>query len=458
MHILLIEDEKITRITLSDTIREKGFKITACSNGKDGLRAFRQDHFDVVVTDLRLPQMSGIDVLKKIKESNASCPVIVMTAYASVDTAVRALKLGAYDYLTKPFSPDELLALLDKIKQLQDVLNENIKLKKRIRSFQNRTLVGESKVMRTLISTLEVVAQNDFTVLIEGESGTGKEVVARFLHFHSPRSRKPFIAVNCAAIPESLLESELFGYEKGAFTGANKKHVGYFERADGGTLFIDDIDDMPHSIQVKLLRFLQEKEISRIGGSAPLPLNLRIIVATKVDLKQLIRENKFREDLYYRLNIIPLKLPPLRERKEDIPLLLEHFFDKHGSNQPHPSLNASQMRLLEAYDWPGNVRELENVVGRLLAMPGSDYFLEQLRPAIDKRPSRGEDRNLSFDFQPFDSLQSFLRSQEQNLIRQALKEAGNNISDAARLLKIPRSTLRSKMDKLHITVSETGSD
>ncbi len=451
MKILLIEDEKITRITLTDTLSEEGYTVTACATGSEGLAAFQAERFDVLLTDLRLPAMSGIDILRRAKEKDPDCPVIVMTAYASVDTAIQALKLGAYDYLTKPFSPDELLALLNKIKQFKAVLTENVLLKKRIKSFENRTLIGQSALMRHLISTMQIVAQNDFTVLIQGESGTGKEVAARFLHFHSPRRPKPFVAVNCAAVPETLLESELFGHEKGSFTGADKQHNGYFERAQGGTLFIDDIDDMPLLMQVKLLRFLQEHTITRVGGTKEIALNLRIIAATKVDLRRLIEEKKFREDLYYRLNIIPLLIPPLRERKEDIALLLDHFLDKLGGDQKKPRLTKTQLEILENYSWPGNVRELENIAGRILAMPESDYFIEQLRkqalPVASISPAPTEE----IDFLQFDGIQSYLLQQEKALILMAIKKAGQNISDAARLLKIPRSTLRSKMEKLQLT-------
>ena len=450
MKILLIEDEKITRITLTDTLTEEGYQVTACATGSEGLAAFQTERYDALLTDLRLPAMSGIDILKMAKEKDPACPVIVMTAYASVDTAVQALKLGAYDYLTKPFSPDELLALLDKIKQFKDVVNENIKLKKRIRSFENRTLIGQSPVMRSLISTLKIVAQNDFTVLIQGESGTGKEVAARFLHFHSPRRPKPFVAVNCAAVPETLLESELFGHEKGAFTGANRQHTGYFERAQGGTLFIDDIDDLPLVLQVKLLRFFQERTIYRVGGTKEITLDLRIIAASKVDLHQLIDQKKFREDLFYRLNIIPLIIPPLRERKEDIPILLNHFLDKLGGGQTKPLLTKRQMEIMENYSWPGNVRELENIAGRLLAMPESDYFIEQLKHPSEPLKDRLHPKAELIDFQNFNGIQAHLLHQEKELILQAIKKAGQNISDAARLLKIPRSTLRSKMEKLKI--------
>jgi len=446
MKILLIEDEKITRITLSETLSKKGYDVTACATGTDGLARFREQAFDLVITDLRLPKMNGLDILKKVKENRPQCPVIMMTAYASVESAVQALKLGAYDYLTKPFSPDELLTMLQRLEQYHRVMEENARLKQRISSFENRTLIGQSALMRSLIHMLNMVAQNDYTVLIQGESGTGKEVAARYLHFHSARSQAPFVAINCAAIPESLLESELFGYEKGAFTGASRLHTGYIERAHKGTLFIDDIDDLPYSLQVKLLRFLQEREILRIGGSESLPIDVRIIAATKVDLRSLIEEKKFREDLYYRLNIIPINLPPLRERREDIPILVEHFFEKHAGEADKPKLTKSQLDRLMHYSWPGNVRELENVVERMIAIPDNDYFLEQLKTAPHShRLNTHRDAGI---FEEYEGLQEFLNSKEKEMINWALEKSGNNISRAARLLHIPRSTLQSKLEKL----------
>ncbi len=448
MKILLIEDEKITRITLSETLSKNGYHITACATGSEGLTRFQENKFNLVLTDLRLPKMNGLDILKKIKAQKPDCPVILMTAYASVESAVQALKLGAYDYLTKPFSPDELLTMLQRIEQFNQVMEENIRLKQRIHSFENRTLIGQTEVMRLLIHKLNLVAQNDYTVLIQGESGTGKEVAARYLHFHSYRHDAPFVAINCAAIPETLLESELFGYEKGAFTGANRRHRGYIERADKGTLFIDDIDDLPYSLQVKLLRFLQEKEIQRIGSSDAIPIDVRIITATKVDLRSLIEEKKFREDLYYRLNIIPINLPPLRERTEDIPMLIEHFFQKHSRGENKPKLTENQLEQLMHYAWPGNVRELENVVERMIAIPGNDYFLEQLRTEPLNHKFKDTVQFDTKTFEQYNGLQAFLNSKEKEMIDWALKKVGQNISQAARLLNIPRSTLQSKLEKL----------
>jgi len=450
MKILLIEDEKITRITLSDTLAKAHYRVRACASGSEGLQAFRREPFDVLITDLRLPKMNGLDILKKVKQANAALPVIIITAYASVETAVSALKLGAYDYLTKPFSPDELLTMLNRLRELRMVLNENKRLKNRLKSFENRTLIGRSPAMHQLQTTIRMVARNDFTVLIQGESGTGKEVAARYLHFNSPRKNGPFVAVNCAAIPETLLESELFGYEKGAFTGAEKRHPGYFERAQKGTLFLDDIDDLPLIMQVKLLRVLQEKEIQRVGGNAAIAVDIRVVAATKTDLLRRIEENRFRKDLYYRLNIIPLFIPPLRQRKEDIPLLIEHFIEKHNPGKIKPELKEGQIRLLLNYDWPGNVRELENVVERMLALPDSEYFLEPLRSVNTRNGLKQSVSVFAENFENFPGLQEYLNGKQKEIIAEALKTAGQNISTAARILKLPRSTLRSKIEKLKI--------
>ncbi len=446
MKILLIEDEKITRITLTDTLQKENYQVTACATGSEGLEALKKLSFDVVITDLRLPRMNGLDILEHIKQSGCTCPVIIITAYATVETAIRALKLGAYDYLTKPFSPDELLVILERIKQFNRVLDENTRLKERIRTYEKRELIGQSPAMRALIERLNLVAKNDSTVLIQGESGSGKEVVARYLHRHGNRSNAPFVAINCAALPESLLESELFGYEKGAFTGAAHQHKGYIERANGGVLFIDDIDDLPLTLQVKLLRFLQEREIQRVGGSETLSIDVRIIAATKVDLQKLISENKFREDLYYRLNIIPLSIPPLRERKEDIPLLIEHFLEKHAGRGQKFQLTSDDMHVLMDYDWPGNVRELENIVERMIAIPDNNFFLEQLKNTEVSDTSSQRQETL----EGFPGLNRYLEQEEKRLIRLALEQANYNISGAAKLLKLPRTTLRSKMDKMNL--------
>ena len=447
MKILLIEDEKITRITLTNTLRKEGYRVVNSETGKDGLEHFRRENFDVVITDLRLPKMNGLDILKAVKERSPDCFVIVITAYATVETAVEALKMGAYDYLTKPFSPDKLLSMLDHIRQLRTVMDENAQLKAKLQHLEKKVIIGKSPGMRKLLETIKVVAKNDYTVLIQGESGTGKEMVARALHEYSPRRSKPFIPINCAVIPESLLESELFGHEKGAFSGAIKRHIGYFERAHQGTIFIDDIDDFPLNLQVKLLRVLQEREFYRVGGSESIPVDVRIVCATKIDLKEKVRQNLFREDLYYRLNIIPLKIPPLRERKEDILPLVEHFFEKNGAKEKMQLLTPALLNRLMEYDWPGNVRELENIVERLIALSDIQSLQpETLLPSVSQSvPANTEVTHSRDGYPPF---VQFIETKEREIITWALRQAGQNVSRAAELLQIPRSTLRSKMAKL----------
>ena len=443
MNILLVEDEKITRITLTQTLSKEGYTVMSCEDGRQGLEYLRTSHVDIVVTDLRLPGASGMELLKLAKEKSPECIVILMTAYATVENAVEALKLGAYDYLTKPFTPDRLLSMLQHIRELKDVMVENRELKKRLESFENKVLVGTSVQMVKLEQTIRSVAAHDYTVLVEGESGTGKELVARALHLHSGRKDQPFIAINCAAIPESLLESELFGHEKGAFTGAIKRHTGYFERANGGTIFIDDIDDFPLPLQIKLLRVLQERELVRIGGTSTIPVDVRVICATKVDLKERVTQNRFREDLYYRLNIIRIKVPPLRDRMEDMLPLLCHFFDKYGNPEKQKLLTGEVLSLLRKYDWPGNVRELENLTERLIALSDTqtceEIIYESLPIAeVSSRPAYGTRAR-------YPSYNEFMKEKESEIIAWALKNTGDNITAAAELLGLPRSTLRSKL-------------
>jgi len=448
MRILLIEDEKITRITLTDMLRKEGWEVKSTGTGQEGLELFLRQPFDVVITDLRLPKMNGLDVLKQVKEKAPDTTVIVMTAYGSVETAVQALKMGAFDYLSKPFSPDKLQSMLRHVQNMRRILDENVRLKKRLEMIEKRELIGNTPVMRRLLETVRHVARHDSTVLIVGESGTGKELVARALHQNSWRKDQPFVAVNCAAIPETLLESELFGHEKGAFTGAVKRHVGYFERANHGTLFIDDIDDLPMNMQVKLLRVLQEREFIRIGGWESVAVDVRVIAATKVDLKKRVEEKRFREDLYYRLNIIPIYLPPLRERREDIPILIEHFLEKQGAKDCLKWFTPPLMRRLMEYDWPGNVRELENFVERFVALSGMQSFDPYaLLPGEAAQGLTNKEGVAEADgvFPPFNA---YMAAKEREIIEWALSRAGNNVSRAAELLGLPRTTLRSKMDKL----------
>jgi len=448
MKLLLVEDEKITRITLANTLANEGYRVTSCETGVEGLEKIKSDKFEIIVTDLRLPKVSGLDLLKEAKDFQPDCKVIVMTAYASVETAVEALKLGAYDYLIKPFSPDKLLTTLNHIRRFKKMQDENIHLKQRLGLFENRTIIGGSQPILKLMETIKAVAKNDYTVLIQGESGTGKELVARALHFYGPRVNSSFIPINCSAIPETLLESELFGHEKGAFTGAVKTHVGLFERADGGTLFLDDIDDFPFQLQVKLLRVLQEKEITRVGGTKSIKVNVRVIVATKIDLQKLVDESKFRQDLYYRLNIIPLKIPPLRERKEDIPLLAEHFFIKRGAKEKISLITPSVLEKMKSYDWPGNVRELENFVERMIALSDIDGWENELFAYLSHNETVQNVKEEADENYP--TYEEFIGGKEKEIFVWAMKKAGGNVSKAASLLGLPRSTFRSKLEKLNL--------
>ncbi|HNR67695.1 MAG TPA: sigma-54 dependent transcriptional regulator [bacterium] len=449
MKILLVEDDKMSRIALSDTLKKEGYNAIACENGNEGLEWLEEDHFEVVITDLRLPDINGLEIVKTAREKNKESTVIVITGYGTVETAVTALKLGAYDYLTKPFAPDKLLSMLKNIRQLHEILHENKQLKKRITRYEDREIIGNSTVMQKLVATLRSVAITDHTVMIKGESGTGKELVARFLHQFSERHKGPFIAINCAVLPESLLESELFGHEKGAFTGAFRRHQGYIERAHGGTLFIDDIDDLPVHLQVKLLRVLQEREIQPIGGQQTIPVDFRVVCATKIDLGKMVNQGQFREDLYYRLNILTIDLPPLREHIEDLPLLIDHFIKKYQHSEKDLQINREQMQKMMGYHWPGNVRELENSVQRMLALPQNVDLLQfpsEQPGAAQKKPFESSADKMTASIPPFDE---YMNAHEREIIQRAMAKTGNNISAAARLLKLPRTTLKSKLDKFN---------
>lgn len=447
MNILLVEDEPMTRVSLTDTLRREGHKVLPCPDGHVATEALATDRYDLMITDLNLPGPDGLALLQQARELSPSPHVIIMTAYASTETAVEALRRGAYDYITKPFQTDEILARVRNLVRLHDVELENTALKQRIARADDDRIVGSSDCMVRLNETIDAIAPGEANVLIQGPSGTGKELVARAVHSRSARHGKPFVAVNCSAIPDTLVESELFGHRKGAFTGADRNHQGYFQRARGGSLFIDEIDDLPLATQVKLLRVIQEREIEPVGGGAAEPIDIRLIAATKQDLKELARQGRFREDLYYRLNVIPLHLPTLAERKEDIPALIEHFAARLGRTGGF-TIDSAQYKVMMAYDWPGNVRELGNVVERMLALPGvavADLIEGQISRGAGSIGLAG-----SAAVEPGDmsgrSYREFMQQCEQKILRWALDQAGGNISRAAKLLDLPRSTLRSKLE------------
>ncbi|MBI3397981.1 MAG: sigma-54-dependent Fis family transcriptional regulator [Deltaproteobacteria bacterium] len=454
MKVLIVEDEKIKRITLTDALIKQGYDVLAIENPVEALNIFKEKEFDVVVTDIRLPHMNGLDFLEKAKSLKPAIAVIVMTAYATVDTAIKAMKLGAYDYITKPFSSEELILILERLKDLSLLVEENIKLKQEITerySFSN--IVGKSKKMKDIYELIGIVAPCDATVLIIGESGTGKELIANAIHYNSPRKDKPFIKFSCVALTETLLESELFGHERGAFTGAVKERKGRFELANGGSIFLDDIDDIPLSIQTKLLRVLQEREIERVGGVKTIKIDIRITCATKIDLLKLVNQGKFREDLYYRLNIVPINLPSLRDRKEDIPFIVGHLLNKYCSKGDKKAFCPEAMKVLIDYDWPGNVRELENVVERVVTLARSnDVRIQDLPDFLIASPEKMCDRHLIDIMREAASFEEMITDMEKRLLILALEKAGWNKSEAARILKMKRETLRDKVEKYGIAL------
>ncbi len=363
--ILVVDDEEIMRSSLSDWLKEDGYDVVAVDDGHKAIDKIKNEEWDLAVVDLKMPKMDGIEVLKKVSQIKPRLPVIIITAYATIDSAVMAMKEGATDYIVKPFNPEEISRIIGKLVEHQRLLKENIRLRRALtKRFRFQDLVGKSPKMQRVIEMIKTVAPTKSTALIRGESGTGKELVARAIHELGPRKKFPFIAAACGAIPESLLEAELFGYEKGAFTGAVSQHKGWIEVAEKGTLFLDEIGDISLKTQVNLLRFLQEREFRRIGGKASIKVDIRIIAATNKNLEEMISRGEFREDLYYRLNVITIEVPPLRERKEDIPILVEHFLEKFNldTGKGIETVSESVMKVFMEYDWPGNIRQLENAI------------------------------------------------------------------------------------------------
>ncbi len=360
--VLIIEDEKIMRITLEDFLKSKNYDVYTSENGLNGIDIFKREEIDCVITDVRLPDIDGLSILKEVKSIKPDVPVIIITAFGTIQMAVSAMKLGAFDYITKPFSLDEFIIVLDRAIELKKIKEENIDLKRKFDNIISKHyLIGESRQIKEIYEISNRIADLDSSVLITGETGTGKELVANIIHYGGKRKDKPFVKINCSAIPGELIESELFGYERGAFTGAVSKKIGKFEFADGGTLFLDEIGDFPLHLQPKLLRVLQDKVIERIGGNKSIQVDVRIIAATNKNLLEEVKKGNFREDLYYRLSVIPINIAPLRERKDDIPYLVEHFIKKYNSRFGKEIIISKEVisKLMD-YDFPGNVRELEN--------------------------------------------------------------------------------------------------
>ena len=446
-NILLVEDKESMAQMLKETLEAEGFKIVIASDGLEGIKQFKENHFDLVLSDLKLPKKDGIEVLKNIKAESFLTPVIVMTAFGTVETAVTAMKEGAFDFITKPFDTDHLLLLIRRALETRRLSTENILLKDELHSKFGTKIIGKSKEINDVAQKVQRVAAGKTTVLLLGESGTGKELFARAIHNLSPRSQYPFVPINCAAIPRELLESELFGHEKGSFTGAEARKIGKFELADKGTVFLDEIAEMDMLLQAKILRVLQEGEVERVGGIKPVKIDVRIIAASNKELEKAVEEKLFREDLFYRLNVFPITIPPLRERKDDIPLLSEYFLNKYCGELKAgvKSISKDALALLMSYPWKGNVRELENCIERAVILcDGEEINTEHIN--LNQQISIESClRNLLIDGPLEDVAKAATRIVETQRIIKALKETKGNKSRAAELLQVSYKTLLTKI-------------
>jgi DNA-binding NtrC family response regulator len=452
--ILIAEDDKSVRDTMVDLLSEAGFEVQGARDGDEALHIMQDSSFNIVITDLKMPGADGLQVLEAVKKIDNDTIVIICTGFGAVDTAVKAMKLGAFEYITKPIKIDEIKLVIARALEYQKLKTENVFLQGQLKAkYRFANLIGDSDEMQRLFQLIEKIASTNSTVLICGESGTGKELVARAIHYNSDRRDHPMVPVNCGAIPEDLLESELFGYEKGAFTGALKTRIGRFELAHGGTIFLDEIGDMSPGLQVKILRILQEHEFERVGGIKSIKIDIRVIAATHRDLELEVKNGTFREDLYYRLNVIPLVIPPLRERKYDIPLLVRHFIEKFNVEKKRAikGMAPEAMNCFIQYDWPGNVRELENLIERLVILKEEGTIAREDLPEkiLGNAPSAGIVPPPEI---PDDgiSLATAVSEFEKELILLALKKTNWVKNRAAKLLQLKRTTLVEKMKKIKL--------
>ncbi len=454
--ILIVEDEPKMLRLLELNLAEEGYTTVSASDAETGLKLLRQEKVDLVLTDLKLPRMDGLEFLQNVKRSNAHLPVILMTAYGTVETAINAMKAGASDYVLKPFSMEEIKLLIGKELDVRRLREENRDLREALgERYQFENIVAKSGKLQEVLAIVERVAPTNSTVLLGGESGVGKDMIARAIHQHSRRASGPFIKINCTAIPENLLESELFGYEKGAFTGAVTSKPGKFELADKGTILLDEIGDVPGSIQVKLLRVLQEREFERLGGTKTLKVDVRVLAATNQDLRAALEQGTFREDLYYRLNVVPISIPPLREHKEDIPYLADHFLARftRESTKPIKGITPAAMRMLMDFHWPGNIRELENIIERAVALStGTMLDVGDIRLDVGRgaQAVAGPGMPSGDASGPFLPQGLTLEQYEDEIIKEALRRANGNKSQAARLLGLSRNAFRYRLSKLGV--------
>lgn len=445
--ILVVDDESSQRMVLSGFLKEKGFNTFEAASGAEALEIIRNHFVDIVISDYKMPEMTGIELLKEAKQINPEIAFVIVTAFGTIENAVEAMKLGAYDYLTKPIDLDELEIIVKRISERQRLISENQLLREQLSEKYNFSgLIARSPRMEEVINLAWRVAKSKATVLIRGESGTGKEVLAKAIHFASPRANKPFIAVNCAALNENLLESEMFGHEKGAFTGADRQRKGRFEIADGGTLFLDEVGDLPLQTQIKLLRVLQESQFERVGGNVPITVDVRVITATNRPLETLIAKGVFREDLFYRINVVTLSIPPLRERKEDIPQLLDYFVRKYlpESGKSNVTFSKEAMDVLMRYNYPGNIRELENIVQHTLIISRGEVITTDDLPIAENNLSQDESGDTITTYK---NMPEQVEAFERKLVLNALSQTKGNQLQAAKLLGISERNLRYKLEK-----------
>lgn len=459
--ILVVDDERSMRDFLSIMLKKAGYDVTTAIDGDEAVKILHKDIFDLVITDLKMPKVDGLQVLKTVKELSPDTVVIVITAFASTETTVEAMKEGAYDYITKPFQNDEMKIRIKKALEKRRLSAENILLKKQLKDravFDN--IVGKSEKMEKVFELVRKVSDSMSNILIYGDSGTGKELIARAIHFNSRKKDKPFVTINCGALPEGLLESELFGHMKGSFTGAVFNKEGLFEVANGGTIFLDEVGETSPAIQVKLLRVLQDKEFKRVGGTKEIKVDVRIITATNRDLSKAVSEGKFREDLYYRLNVIPITLPPLRERADDIPLLADHFLNKFNKalNKSVKGFSQTTMELFRNYEWRGNVRELENVIERAVALSNSEIITPEYLPDILRDSSRSSSAiPVNIPHEGLD-LEGLIGDIEKELLLKALEKTNWIKKDAAKLLHLNFRSFRYRLDKYNLNKKPLGKE